>query len=151
MGKILGLSHVGVYVRDLEKMAAFYRDVLGLAESRRDGERSVSLTSNKEVEDHEILLLAGRDGDARIIQQISFRTGSVEDVKAFYDSFKRLGIPIHMAFSYGAGISCNVLDPEGNRVEIFADVPGERETGYRGRLDLEKTAQELIAQVQGRE
>ena len=30
MPKIKGLSHVVLYVNDLDKMAAFYRDVLGL-------------------------------------------------------------------------------------------------------------------------
>lgn len=34
MPKIKALSHVVLYVRDLEKMAAFYRDVLGLVRYR---------------------------------------------------------------------------------------------------------------------
>ena len=30
MTAVIGLGHVGIYVRDLEAMAAFYRDTLGM-------------------------------------------------------------------------------------------------------------------------
>ena len=30
MARVVGLGHVGIYVRDLERMVAFYRDVLGM-------------------------------------------------------------------------------------------------------------------------
>ena len=33
MARVLGLGHVGIYVRDLARMVAFYRDVLGHARS----------------------------------------------------------------------------------------------------------------------
>ena len=30
MARVLGLGHVGIYVRDLERMVEFYRDVMGM-------------------------------------------------------------------------------------------------------------------------
>ena len=30
MARVTGLGHVGIYVRDLERMVAFYRDVMGM-------------------------------------------------------------------------------------------------------------------------
>ena len=30
MARVLGLGHVGLYVRDLDRMVAFYRDVMGM-------------------------------------------------------------------------------------------------------------------------
>lgn len=30
MATVVGLGHVGIYVRDLERMVAFYRDTLGM-------------------------------------------------------------------------------------------------------------------------
>jgi catechol 2,3-dioxygenase-like lactoylglutathione lyase family enzyme len=30
MARVMGLGHVGIYVRDLERMVAFYRDVMGM-------------------------------------------------------------------------------------------------------------------------
>ena len=149
MGRISGLSHVGVFVKDLDKMTQFYCDTLGLTESHRNEDRMVFLTADVEREDHEVVLVRGRDGDAKIIQQISFRTKSVEDVRAFYQSFKRLEVTIQQTVSRGSGVSCYFFDPEGNRVEVFADVPVEGGRGYSGPIDLEQSAEQLVAQVTG--
>ena len=149
MGRISGLSHVGVFVKDLDKMTQFYCDTLGLTESHRNEDRMVFLTADIAREDHEVVLVRGRDGDAKIIQQLSFRVGSVEDVRAFYQTFKRMGVPIQQTVSHGAGVSCYFYDPEGNRIEVFADVPVEGRRGYNGPLDLENSAEDLVAQVTG--
>ena len=147
MGRISGLSHVGVFVKDLDKMTQFYCDTLGLTESHRNEDRMVFLTADIDREDHEVVLVRGRDGDAKIIQQLSFRVGSVEDVRAFYQTFKQMDVPIQQTVSHGAGVSCYFYDPEGNRIEVFADLPMEGRQGYRGPVDLDKSAEELIAQV----
>ena len=149
MGRISGLSHVGVFVKDLDAMTEFYCDTLGLTESHRNEDRMVFLTADVEREDHEVVLVRGRDGDATTIQQLSFRVGGVEDVLAFYQTFKRTGVPIQQTVSHGAGVSCYFYDPEGNRIEVFADIPVEGGHGYRGPLDLEKSAEDLVSQVTG--
>ena len=147
MSAIKGLSHVGVWVKDLEKMAAFYTGVVGLKVSHGN-DRAVFMSSDPEREDHEVVLFQGRDGDAKVLQQLSFRVHSVEDVRDYYQSFKSKCVPIQQTVSHGAGVSCYFYDPEGNRLEVFADVPVESTRGYRGPIDLECTADELIAQVQ---
>ena len=146
MGRISGLSHVGVFVNDLEGMTRFYCDTLGFTESHRNEDRMVFLTADIEKEDHEVVLVRGRDGDAKIIQQLSFRVSGVEDVRAFYRTFKDTGVQIQQTVSHGAGVSCYFYDPEGNRLEVFADIPVEQR-GYSGPIDLEKSAEELVAQV----
>ena len=147
MGRISGLSHVGVFVRDLEGMAQFYCDTLGLTVSHRNEDRMVFLTADIDREDHEIVLVRGRDGDAKIIQQLSFRVGTVEDVLAYYRTFKDMGVEIQQTVSHGAGVSCYFYDPEDNRLEVFADIPVEGRRGYSGPIDLEKSSKELVAQV----
>ena len=146
MGRINGLSHVGVFVKDLDAMTRFYCDTLGLTESHRNEDRMVFLTADIDKEDHEVVLVRGREGDARIIQQMSFRVNDVEDVRAFYRTFKDMGVTIDRTVSHGAGVSCYFFDPEGNRMEVFADIPVEQQ-GYNGPIDLEKSADELVAQV----
>ena len=147
MGRISGLSHVGVFVKDLDTMTQFYCDTLGLTESHRNGDRMVFLTADVEKEDHEVVLVRGRDGDAKIIQQLSFRVGTIEDVKAFYQTFQQMGVEIQQTVSHGAGASCYFYDPEGNRLEVFADIEVEGGRGYSGPIDLEKSAEELAAQI----
>ena len=147
MGRISGLSHVGVFVKDLDTMTRFYCETLGLTESHRNGDRMVFLTADVEKEDHEVVLVRGRDGDAKIIQQLSFRVGTIEDVKAFYQTFQQMGVEIQQTVSHGAGASCYFYDPEGNRLEVFADIEVEGGRGYSGPIDLEKSAEELAAQI----
>ena len=147
MGRISGLSHVGVFVKDLDTMTQFYCDTLGLTESHRNGDRMVFLSADVQKEDHEVVLVRGRDGDAKIIQQLSFRVGTVDDVSAFYQTFQQMGVEIQQTVSHGAGASCYFYDPEGNRLEVFADIEVEGGRGYSGPIDLEKSAEELVAQI----
>ena len=147
MGRISGLSHVGVFVKDLDEMTKFYCDTLGLTESHRNEDRMVFLTADISKEDHEVVLVRGRDGDSKIIQQLSFRVGTIDDVRAYYQTFQETGVPIQQTVSHGAGASCYFFDPEGNRVEVFADVTVEGGRGYSGPIDLEQSAEELVAQI----
>ncbi|HIM49770.1 MAG: glyoxalase [Chloroflexi bacterium] len=147
MGRISGLSHVGVFVKDLDTMTQFYCDTLGLTESHRNGDRMVFLSADVQKEDHEVVLVRGRDGDAKIIQQLSFRVGTIDDVRAFYQTFQQMGVEIQQTVSHGAGASCYFYDPEGNRLEVFADIEVEGGRGYSGPIDLEKSAEELVAQI----
>ena len=147
MGRISGLSHVGVFVKDLDTMTQFYCDTLGLTESHRNGDRMVFLSADVQKEDHEVVLVRGRDGDAKIIQQLSFRVGTIDDVRAFYQTFQQMGVEIQQTVSHGAGASCYFYDPEGNRLEVFAAIEVEGGRGYSGPIDLEKSAEELVAQI----
>ncbi len=147
MGRISGLSHVGVFVKDLDTMTQFYCDTLGLTESHRNGDRMVFLSADVEKEDHEVVLVRGRDGDAKIIQQLSFRVGTIEDVRAFYQTFQQMGVEIQQTVSHGAGASCYFYDPEGNRLEVFADIEVEGGRGYSGPIDLEQSAEELATLI----
>src|SRR5918994_206837 len=143
MPKIRGISHVVLYVNDLDKMVAFYRDVLGLVRYREHAGRMVFLTADPKSEDHELALTKGREGNAKIIAHIAWRVDTPNDVKAYYERFKALGVPIDHCVSHayeemGNTVSCYFLDPEGNRVEIYALV-GERDDKRINRpLDLNK-------------
>src|SRR4051812_24084808 len=108
-------------------MVAFYRDVLGLTITHERPGRMVFMTANPEVEDHQIALTTGRDGDGHVLAHIAWHVGSVEEVKAAYDQFKATGVPIdhtvsHAYATLGNTVSCYFLDPEGNRLEVFAMV-----------------------------
>ena len=147
MGRISGLSHVGVFVKDLDEMTKFYCDTLGLTESHRNEDRMVFLTADIEKEDHEVVLVRGRDGDSKIIQQLSFRVGTIDDVRAFYQTFQETGVPIQPTVSHGAGASCYFYDPEGNRIEVFADIMVEGGRGYSGPIDLDQSADDLATLI----
>jgi catechol 2,3-dioxygenase-like lactoylglutathione lyase family enzyme len=154
MPKIKGLSHVVLYTKDLDKMVAFYRDVLGLVKYREHAGRMVFLTADPDAEDHELALVKGREGDAKIIAHIAWRVETPADVKAYYERFKAQGVPIDHCVSHayeemGNTVSCYFLDPEGNRLEVYALV-AERDAQRINRpLDLDKNLDEIVAQASG--
>lgn len=154
MAKITRLSHVVLYVNDLEKMVAFYRDVLGLVKYHEHPGRMVFLTPDPDVDDHQIALATGRERNAKIIAHIAWRVETPAEVKAFYEKFKAQGVPIDHCVSHayeemGNTVSCYFLDPEGNRLEIYALVPERDGKRINRPLDLDKNVDEIIAQASG--
>ena len=51
MARVIGLGHVGIYVRDLERMAAFYRDVLGMTVTKQNRDIAIAASMNHGVKD----------------------------------------------------------------------------------------------------
>jgi catechol 2,3-dioxygenase-like lactoylglutathione lyase family enzyme len=156
MPKIKGISHVVLYVNDLDKMVAFYQDVLGLIKYRENPGRMVFLTPDPDIDDHQIALAKGREGTAKLIGHIAWHVDTPADVKAFYERFKAQGVPIDHCVSHayeemGNTVSCYFLDPEGNRLEIYALVPDRDEARINRPLDLDKSLAEIIAQASGLE
>ena len=61
MPRVSGLGHLGIFVRDIERMTAFYRDFLGMQVTKQDPEgRMMFLSSDPESVDHEIATMARR-------------------------------------------------------------------------------------------
>ncbi|MFQ5682519.1 MAG: VOC family protein [Candidatus Binatia bacterium] len=154
MPKIKGLSHVVLHVRDLDKMTQFYQDVLGLVKYREQPGRMVFLTPDPEIDDHQLALVKGRQGQAKIIAHIAWRVGMPADVKEFYQRFKAQGVPIDHCVSHayeemGNTVSCYFLDPEGNCLEIYALVSERDEARINRPLDLDKSVEEIVAQASG--
>ncbi len=154
MPKIRGLSHVVLYVNDLDKMVAFYRDVLGLVKYREHAGRMVFLTSDPEAEDHELALVKGREGEAKLIAHIAWKVDTPAEVKDFYERFKANGVPIDHCVSHayevmGNTVSCYFLDPEGNRLEIYALVTERDEKRINRPLDLDQKLDEIVAAASG--
>ena len=103
-------------------MAAFYRDFLGMQVTKRSPDGgAVFLSSDPERVDHEIALMTGRpaDEEPRLIQQISLRVGTLDDLREFYLRLQRDGFRIERVVTHLSAIGCYFYDPEGNRTEVF--------------------------------
>ena len=151
MPKVTSLGHVGVYVRDIERSVAFYRDILGLQVSDRSPRGAVFMTAQDRLaEHHELLLAPGRndDGKVNIVQQISFRCATVGDVKEFYRVFVENNVPINRCVSHGNTVSVYAQDPDGNSVEVYwpngVDVPQP----FGKPMDLSKSEAEIMEQLE---
>jgi catechol-2,3-dioxygenase len=122
MGKITGLGHIGIYVRDLDRMERFYRDFMGLTVTKRNAAgTSVFFSANPDAVDHEIAIVAGRpaDDEPKLIQQLSLAVESLDDVRQFYRRLKAGGYQIQRTVSHASAVGCYFYDPEGNCCEVF--------------------------------
>ena len=151
MPQVTSLGHVGVYVRDIERSVAFYRDIIGLKISDRSPTGAVFMTAQDRLaEHHELLLVPGRndEGKPNVLQQISFRCPSVADVREYYRVFVENKVPINRCVSHGNTVSCYAQDPDGNSVEVYwpngIDVPQP----FGKPMDLSKSEADIMAQLE---
>jgi catechol 2,3-dioxygenase-like lactoylglutathione lyase family enzyme len=151
MPTIERLGHVGLHVNDLDRAVRFYHDVLGLTVTDEDpGAGMVFLSARPEEEHHELLLCKGRTAprDAMLVQQISFRCPSLQDVQDYYRRLREYGAKIDMTVTHGNAIALYFYDPEGNRCEVYWGTGLEARQPYLVGVDLDRPAEELMAEVQ---
>jgi catechol 2,3-dioxygenase len=124
------LGHVGIFVRDLTQMVRFYQRVFGFAitdtDLAGDGRpRGVFLSRNPE--EHHQLVLVARGGDLirdqPAMQQVSFRTDSLAEVRRTYSALREAQLKHIDAVTHGTAWCVYFRDPENNRIEIFTDTP----------------------------
>jgi catechol-2,3-dioxygenase len=148
--RVARLGHVGLHVQDLEKQKAFYRDVVGLQVTDEDAERGLVFMSSRPTEEHhELLLCRGRNvgNEARVIQQISFRCNSFDDVVGFFRRFKEHGVKFDAAISHGNAVGVYIFDPEGNRIETYWNTGLAAKQPYGEVVDLEQPAAQLLEHI----
>ena len=128
------LGHLVLYVRDLERSVHFYRDVLGWAQIPTGNGTlpfpAMGFTSGRTH--HELLLIevgqqatpipAGR----RVgLYHFGLKVGDSDDelrevVKTLADNT----VELVGATDHGMTHSLYILDPDGNEIELYIDVPG---------------------------
>ena len=149
---IARLGHVGIHCTDLEKQKEFYRDVLGLQitdENERIG--MVFMSARPEEEHHEFLLVGGRnvdDRDAMLLQQVSFRCDSLEDVIGFYNRLKARDTQFDMVVSHGNAVGVYFRDPEGNRLEVYCATGLQARQPYLERVDLSRDVESIMRDIE---
>jgi catechol-2,3-dioxygenase len=149
----ISFSHIGLFVTDIAKMADFYTRVLGLTVSdrdkRADGSEIVFMTSDPR-EHHQVVLASGRPSDLKfsMIQQISFRMPSLPALRKMYDALQKEKLEELGPVTHGNAISCYFRDPEGNRLEVFIDMPWHVPQPFRIPLEMGRSDEELLTFVE---
>jgi catechol 2,3-dioxygenase len=149
----LTFSHMGFYVRDLERMARFYKDVMCFFETDRGdlGPVQLMFLSRDPSEHHQIVLASGRPTDLAfsVINQISLR---VPDLSTLREVRNRVtaepDVTDLVCATHGNAISIYFRDPEGNRLEVFMDMPWYCEQPLRELIDLDQSDDIVMAQAE---
>jgi len=150
MARVMGLGHVGIYVRDLERMVAFYRDVMGMRITKQNWRAgAVFLSADPDAVDHEIALMRGRPdaADPHLINQISMRVSSLDDLRAFRRRLTAEGYRIEGIVNHASAIGCYFFDPEGNRTEVFWVTGRPCWVPTANPIDIERPDEAVLADV----
>lgn len=125
----LDLGHVGLFVRDLPGMAAFYQRVFGfvITDADFDGpDKPRAIFLSRDPDEHHQLVLVSRPAVvpiATVIQQISFRTQSLAEIRRTYFALREERLSQLEPITHGTAWSVYFRDPEDNRIELFTETP----------------------------
>ena len=117
--RILGVSHVALFVSDIEKSRAFYKDFLGYGEvfslNKPDG--TLSLTFLKINDRQYIELFPQTEPGSDRLNHISVETDDAEAMRVYLGS-KGIKVPDKVPKGRIGNSNFNVKDPDGHTVEF---------------------------------
>lgn len=147
------LTHVGLYVTNMDRMTDFYQRLLGMVVTDQ-GEflgKYLTFMSRNAGEHHQLVLISGRRApeDVVLLGQVSFRLadGDLEGLRWFRDTALELGVADVEGRNHGNSWSIYLLDPEGNRLEIYTATPWYVSQPWRVALDLEESDEVIKEQT----
>ncbi len=140
----LGIGHVVLKVRDLDRSLAFYRDLLGLKVSSEMSNVMIFLTATGENHHDLALLRVGDSAPSPVptavgLYHVAIQLADWEAVKAAHALLAERGM-LKGTADHGVTKSLYTADPDGNEIELFCDAPrGE----WEGRVDEMMTVRPL--------
>ncbi len=146
------LTHVGMFVRDIDRMTTFYTDVMGLTISDRGdipGDRKIVFMTNDPDEHHQFVLVSGMpDKEIKPAQQISFLVDSLDDVRTMHTRVKESGMEILATTTHGNAWSVYFRDPDGNRIEVYTHTPWHIPQPHAVPFDLSQSNETILTQTE---
>jgi catechol 2,3-dioxygenase len=127
------LGHVVLYVRNLDRSAHFYRDVLGFPALPTPARMRGAVTAFSTGRTHHELLLievgedAGHPGNGHRagLYHIGLKVGDRdEELVAAWQQLERAGVAVSGSADHTVTHSLYLHDPDGNEIELYVDVPG---------------------------
>jgi len=137
-------SHFGMFVTDTALLEDFYVRLLDFTVTDRgqlpgpNGPMDLVFLSRDPDEHHQIVLISGRPSDMGFnpINQISLKADRLSTLMAMHATLVAEGRPNIMPVTHGNAVSIYVPDPEGNRLELYVDLPWYVSQPMRVPVDL---------------
>jgi len=140
------LSHMALFVRDVERMIEFYGRVLGLnvsdgrnmAKGAARGDSEIIFLSN-DPQIHQQLQLSNAlfdDDDCNVVHQVSFRLGGLAELR---EIARRVVEETQMEvdqLDHGNAWSLYFRDPEGNMLELYVETPWQVDHPFAKSFDI---------------
>ena len=151
----LTITHVGIYVTDMNRMVDFYTRVVGFAVAdrgpRTSGGGEICFLTRDPTEHHQFVLATGRPANLpfNIVNQLSFLVDGLATLKSLYREIKaEPGVEDLGPVSHGNALSAYFLDPEKNRIEFYMHTPWHVPQPHRISVDLTLPDAQLWAAVE---
>lgn len=149
----LAFSHVGIFVRDIARMEDFYTRVLDFTVTDRGqlpgpaGPMHLVFLSRDPDEHHQIVLITGRPHETtfNVINQLSLKADSLATLKEMLRRVQAEQLPNITPVTHGNALSIYVPDPEGNRLELYLDLPWYVSQPMRVPADLSPSDADIMA------
>jgi catechol-2,3-dioxygenase len=145
MFEIKRLNHAVMYVRNAERAARFYQEVLGFAVYQHMGDRAYFLrTSASTDNNHDLGLFsvgeaAGEPtrGERVGLYHLAWQVETLPELAEVRDALLRANALVGVN-DHGSSLSLYAQDPDGNEFEVMWQVPAaEWATRKGGHLDIE--------------
>jgi catechol 2,3-dioxygenase-like lactoylglutathione lyase family enzyme len=148
----LRFTHFGLFVQDVDTMAAFYKEMLGFVETDRGwlGDRQLVFLSRDPAEHHQIVFVSGLTGPPAedVVNQMSFRMGTLEALLDFARAIAKRKVADLRPINHGNAWSVYFRDPEGSRIEVYTPSPWYISQPCREPFDLDRSAQVIRTETE---
>ena len=130
MVRVKQLAHIVLKVRNLEKSKQWYMEVLGLKLMSEVPGRIAFLSAGENVS-HELGLLqvgaSAQGPDARRVglYHTGWQVESLEEMTNLPSRLQEMGVRVTGVADHGVSIGVYVMDPDGNELELFYELPPE--------------------------
>ena len=124
--QIKAIGHLVLKVRDLERSAAFYRDVLGMKEVMRYRGMMAFFSFSSNHHDLGLLQLGPQaelpDPHSIGLYHVAFKVGdSLDELRECKAHLEKHGVQLIGMSDHGVSQSLYLTDPDGNEIELFVD------------------------------
>jgi catechol-2,3-dioxygenase len=130
--EIKELGHLVLYVHDIERSAAFYRDVLGWKQLAPIGTGFPAAAFSSGRTHHELLLIEVGPDAAELprgrhvgLYHFGLKVGDTDDeLRDALAKIEAAGVKVVGASDHTVTHSLYIEDPDGNEIELYIDVAG---------------------------
>jgi catechol 2,3-dioxygenase len=125
------VGHLVLRAKDIQRSRRFFEQVLGLPVVAQNERGMIFFSTNVKDNHHMLALMPAKEGaqmptpDHVGMQHVSFELGSFAELQDAWRVLKEHDVPIDHTVFHGITKSVYFYDPDGNRLELYCNVPEE--------------------------